>query len=63
LAGLGIEPLVGRRKPEAVLFFRRFLLDKQKKSTKNISQKCAPAEEMHRHCERSEAEGRKKAIE
>jgi hypothetical protein len=31
LTGLGIEPLVGRRKPEAALFFGSFLLGKQKK--------------------------------
>jgi hypothetical protein len=42
LAGLGIEPQVGRRKHEAVLFFRRFLLDKQKKSTKKVRIRDAP---------------------
>jgi len=31
LTGLGIEPLVGRRKSEAAFFFGSFLLGKQKK--------------------------------
>jgi hypothetical protein len=31
LTGLGIEPIVGRKKDEAVFFFGSFLLDKQKK--------------------------------
>ena len=33
LSGLGIEPMVGRWKPEAVFFFGSFLLDEQKKWT------------------------------